>query len=84
MVRPPGVPVRQASPTARSPLCHPPLLIALRAAPVILLRWRAELLSARSVVEGFSAMLDFGQFGVDLDNHVLDIDVRRQHQILRA
>ena len=26
-------------------------------------------------------MLDFGQFGVDLDNHVLDIDVRRQHQI---
>jgi hypothetical protein len=29
-------------------------------------------------------MLDFGQFGVDLDNHVLDIDVRRQHQILRG
>ena len=38
---------------------------------------RAELFSARPVVEGFSAMLDFGQFGVDLDNHVLDIDVRR-------
>ena len=46
--------------------------------------WRAELFSARPVVEGFSAMLDFGQFGVDLDNDVLDIDVRRQHQILRA
>jgi hypothetical protein len=50
--------------------------------------WRrpesAELFSARRVVEGFSAMLDFGQFGVDLDNDVVDIDVRRQYQILRG
>lgn len=29
-------------------------------------------------------MLDFGQFGVDLDNDVLDIDFRRQYQILCA
>jgi hypothetical protein len=29
-------------------------------------------------------MLDFGQFGVDLDNDVVDIDVRRQYQILRG
>jgi len=46
--------------------------------------WRAELFSARPVVEGFSAMLGFGQLGVDLDNDVLAIDGRRQHQILRA
>jgi hypothetical protein len=50
----------------------------------ILLGWQAELFSARPVVEGFSGMLDFRQFGVDPDNDVLDIDVRRQHQILRA
>jgi len=36
-----GAPVRQASPTARSPLRRPPLLIALCPAPVILLGWRA-------------------------------------------
>jgi len=29
-------------------------------------------------------MLDHGPFGVDLDNHVLEIDVRQQHPILRA
>src|SRR6185503_15493717 len=32
----------------------------------------------------FVGMLDHGPFGVDLDNHVLEIDVRQQHPILRA
>ena len=46
--------------------------------------WRAELFSARPAVERLSAMLDFDQFDVDLNNHVLDIDARRQHPILCA
>src|SRR6478609_4474315 len=53
----PEVPVRQASPTARSPLRHPPLLIALFPAPGILRGWRVDCWNSdrRLLASGFIA-----------------------------
>jgi hypothetical protein len=39
--------------------------------------WWAEPISARRpAVEKLTAMLDFGKFDVELNNHVLDIDAQ--------
>jgi hypothetical protein len=56
--------------------------------PHTLARWQppgdAEIRVPAAVGVRPSAMLDFAQFGIDLDDHVITVDVRRQRPILVA